>query len=994
MKPGETMRRIRWRAWVEPSETTGPSKRWRPKRDQPAAVVTVVTDRRGRWKFALLWELIGEAVVGEYLTARTQAGMRLARAYVGSHRAATNPGFTERIRVLHPEQFGRKLTNLCYRSGWPLVGLNLPSLLTRLAANAAPARKPKQGPRHVFVLSLPGCGAESRKEACRWRDSFFRPRLIMDPRGPGLSGAFFRWETPRDVRSRRFDGDHPRRGRFVDVAVVAGALAGDDVEAPRWVAALFGVEWPSDRKSGIGRLRAEMTSVVEIYIAERRLLTAVGVAPWRAWSTGSLVVASLDGTGAVPPSAKLDVAPELLAAMTAAMLGGDTSYRLTHEVVPTVLVDRNGDYARCYSALGLQRLITCGRISWEPVDPAWLRQQVSTLEPDLGALGLTFALARFRGENASARVEVRPGSAEFAIRTAPLDFDGPWPCHALDLATAWASCGQVPEVERAWRLVLEGENDDLGPLVLPTGREVDLEREDLALVVLQERLRVESDIGLPNHERERLASCLKLWGNAVCFGLWARHDPDQLSAPVQVSFLDLFGRRRGICTDQPELPARWTFMPGAAAVSACSRFLTARLIARIEMAGGEWVATAVDSVAAVAAPSEKLIDVPGGPVLALSFDVLQRLLADDDRYLGVSAGEPTVWKAEANGFQKPTLAYCAGSNKLLLLRLQRGRLQVVRSCDTALGGHVADPTGRGDRRLHDGRHQWPMKLLEPLAEAAQGFHDRTGWTPLRLPAWAERPVVRRLRVTSAAQLRRLRRIFPETDVRPWDWYLRAEAGEPGDERVVYSLAANVQPRRWLALDWRLRGGGRVEVSTDLLHPPGVLRLRTVEEHLIGWRLGHSVDAEYLALGDQGDWPWPRRGLRSPAGVRSRLSLAELCGRDGPVLDLAEFEPDADLSHVVATYGPVVAQSCAWPGCEETVASGRGTKSRWCPAHRKRSGRDRSTVGVRPLSGCETCGLVLARVNRRFCDDCAAEQRRDRDRAWRAARRACAGEEPP
>jgi hypothetical protein len=81
-------------------------------------------------------------------------------------------------------------------------------------------------------------------------------------------------------------------------------------------------------------------------------------------------------------------------------------------------------------------------------------------------------------------------------------------------------------------------------------------------------------------------------------------------------------------------------------------------------------------------------------------------------------------------------------------------------------------------------------------------------------------------------------------------------------------------------------------------------------------------------------------LRDPIPVYSSPALTELCGRDGPLLDLAEFDPDADLKGAVALYGPVVETMCEWDGCAETVHGGRGTKTRWCATHARRSGGDR------------------------------------------------------
>jgi hypothetical protein len=189
-------------------------------------------------------------------------------------------------------------------------------------------------------------------------------------------------------------------------------------------------------------------------------------------------------------------------------------------------------------------------------------------------------------------------------------------------------------------------------------------------------------------------------------------------------------------------------------------------------------------------------------------------------------------------------------------------------------------------------------------------------------------------------MRRLRRIFPEADLRPWDTYLRAESADPTDDRVAYSLQVNAPPWRWPRIEWRLRTGQQVQVITDLEHPPGVLRLRTVEEYLYDWQRGHSFDELSATTGDQGQWQWPQRGLRDPVPVHSSSALTELCGRDGPLLDLAEFDPDADLKSAVALYGPVVERTCAWEGCPETVSGGIGNRRKWCPTHAQRSGVDR------------------------------------------------------
>lgn len=922
-----TPRAVRWRAHVQPDALPGPAKPWHPRRDERVAVLHVACNQHQRWRYALLREMVGGVVVAEYATAATPYGEKSLRRYARQHRADTGPGFSGRLHVLTPEQFGHRLWNLAYRDRWLLVGAELPWQLSRIAMATAPARRPvKQGRRHELVLTLPGCAALSKKED-RLRQSFYRDRIFIDPRGPGKLGAFVSFGTPRDPRSQRRQGPFLYRGRFADVVVMGGALAGHDLSCPAEAARLVGISWPPPTGAPIERLRGEAAAVTATYVAQRELLGNLGVAPHKAFSTGSLVRAALDATGAVPPAAKLvEISPDRLALAAASLLGGDTSARLVHQLLPCLLVDRSGDFARCFSATGWQRAWTCDAIPVEDVDPAWVEGQVATLEPDLAALGQVFCLVRMRGEHMPARVEVRKG--QFVVHLGPVTFDGPWPCHALDLCTSWASCGLVPEVVSAFRFVFVGEQPGLAPLMLPTGRQVDLYREDVGLAVLKERARVRADSSLPDHERKRVTGLLKLFGNGLTFGLPARVDRHDLAEPVSVRVANFDGTWRETCTDRPEVPARWTFLPMAAAVAACSRFLSARFQARVGALGGSWLCTAVDSVAVVAAPDEAKVDVVGGAVNVLSYSQVSRLLGEDDIYLGCPPGLP-LWKAEGDGLDNPVLGYCAGPNKLVLGRWEGQRFKVTRSCDTALGGHLVDPSGRGDPLLEDGHHRWPSELLGAMVEAGASFDEEKGWPRPRVRVWPGRWAVRRLQVTSGTQLRRLRRIFAGCDVRAWDHYLRAESVEPFDHRAIYALEAEAAPRMWPSLDWRFADGRPA--------PPGSFPAKTVEVHLLNWRrtalssLAQAVATPRWAVA---------RGLLTPAPVVSEQGLVELCGRDAAFLDLLDADPDAHMSDEVAVYGPAFPPACAWPGCGRPVSGGRGRPRLWCPQHARRSGSER------------------------------------------------------
>jgi len=730
-----------------------------------------------------------------------------------------------------------------------------------------------------------------------------------------------------------------RRGRFVDVQVMAGALAGGQVTSLDDACDVLGIAPPTG--DGIDRLRAETTTIAHLYREGARLLAGLGVAPWRAFSTGSLASAALDHAGLIPPLEKLDVPDELLAGMAAAFQGGTTSAKLLRQPVPAALVDRTGDFPRAFSVLGLQWLLLAEQIGVEEVNPEWLTEQVATTEPDLKALGLVFAFVEPDSTSLPVRVEIQPD--DYGTVLAPFSYGGNWPVHALDLVTAWLADQEVPSIIRAWRLVGTGKSAHLS-LQLPTGRTVDLRSEDLGAVLVEERRRVRDDPTLSETERDRLVGCLKLFANSLCFGLLARLDREAFGNPAVVHFTRPDGTSGEHRTHRPEKPARWSFLPAAAAVTACSRFLTARLVARVEARGGAIVATAVDSVMIVAASEESKLDIGGTKYAVLSHSEVAEMLADDDRYLGITTG-PSLWKPEVGSLDLDAFAYSAGINKTILLRPDYARaFRVVRSCDTALGGHLVDPSDDPGVFLPDGHYGWPVPLLEAIVNSI----TPTGWNHLDLPEWAERPVVRRLRIASGSQLRRLRHAFPGVVLKPGDYFFRVEGTGSGDrgQAVAFALDANISDPA--AAAWRFRDGSPVHLIGELDPSAAdevVIRVPSISAYLDRWHGSETHDSLFRMLGKS---PLgPVRGVRRPLPVFSSPELVELCGREGALLELRDIDPDADQRDAIAIYGRAIPRRCAWHGCGETVSGGRGTPSRWCETHQRRSGTDKRRAEQAP-----------------------------------------------
>lgn len=927
---------VRQRAWVSPGKIPAAAKPWKPE-SEPVFVLHATPTAGGGW-VACLREVVAGGVISEFLSGA--GSLDTIREYADRNRAATEPGMTPDIIVLPPEKFGRMIVTLGYRNGWPLVGADLLGTFATIALSAEPGRAPRQDPegktrrrRHEFIITLPGCAAPSRRHpGTRFRTSWWRPQLLIDPRDAG--GAFIQWGTPHHESARRFDGRLFRRGRFVDVRVMASALAGGQVESLAGACDVLGITPPTG--DGIDRLRAETGTITDLFREGSRLLAGLGVAPWKAFSTGSLAGAVLDHANLTPPLAKLDVPEDLLAGMAASFQGGTTSANLLRQPVPATLVDRTGDFPRAFSALGLQRLLLAERIEVEEIDPEWLTEQVATTEPDLQALGLVFAFIKPDSTTLPVRVEV--GSGDYGTVLGPFSYDGNWSVHALDLVTGWLNDQQVPSIIRAWRLVGTSDTPRVRSLRLPTGRTVDLKTEDLGAVLVKDRRRVRDDPTLSETERDRLVGCLKLFANSITFGLLARLDRESFGNLAVVRFTRPDGTTDEHRTRRPERPARWSFLPAAAAVTACSRFLTARLVARVEVRGGATIATAVDSVTILAAREEAKWDIGGTKYVVLSHSDLREMLADDDRYLGITTG-PALWKGEAGSLDHDTYAYCAGINKTMLLRPDdAGAFRVVRSCDTALGGHLVDPSDDPDAFLPDGHHAWPVPLLEALVNSL----TPTGWNALDLPGWAERPVIRRLRIVSGSQLRRLRHAFPGVMLRPGDHFFRVEGNGSGGRGQTVAFALDVNMNDPSASHWRFRDGSPVHLIGEFDPAAAdevVIRVPDIATYLDRWHCSETHDSLFRVLGK---FPLgPVRGVRRPLPVFSSPELVELCGREGALLELNDIDPDADRRDAIAIYGPAIPRKCAWRGCTEIITGGHGTPKRWCPLHREqRSGTAR------------------------------------------------------
>ena len=659
-----------------------------------------------------------------------------------------------------------------------------------------------------------------------------------------------------------------------------------------------------------------------------------------------------------------------LGVSTSATFGGLFQARMVGVAAAMVLVDIASTYPTMFSLLALTAVYACERFEVIERHPAELRAFLT----DPAAVwdrtawagwGMTFAVIRPRGE-------LLPSSSDcgygFAMRVAPLYLNGGSACfHWADLTAAVAR-GADPaslDIVRVFTFRPVGVQPGLRPLRLPTGRTVDLTREDLGAVLIEERAHVK--VQGPGW----LLGLLKAVANALTYGLLARADTSTLADAVTAMAYGPSGELLTAATRQIETPGPHAFLPAAAAVSAAARLILALVGTAITDAGGTVAAVHADSLTVVCTTEspEQAADPHGLPTITAQ--VLHTVL---DRF--GSLGVRFTWDVPPGA-----VGLVVGVNRGVFADPDpcSGGLRILRSSDAGLGGHLADPSDTPGERLADGRWKWAadceVQVLRDSTEQTATSEDRgLRLTTAALPAWTTRPVVRRYSARTWPALQQLREQSGDPGVQPFTRYLRGDGGGP--------VAVGPWPdaRTWADAGWQM--GGQ-PVGLETFGPDG-------ERHAHGTRRGaravvRSIAAHLAAWANPSDpgTDGPRRGLRHPGPVHSAPGLTLVTGKDGGELMAADDDPA--LSHVETrtAYGTATGdelrQRCQAAGLRE-VARRTGlpyeTVRKWATGGQTSAANltkvSHVLADLGAVSGRRTCALPAcsqpARARSSWCSD--------------------------
>lgn len=915
--------RVRVRGHVPPppgaEPPPRPKQRWRPAARQTVLLVHCLTDPADRLVFANARTLIlgpgpgALLTIGEGVFAPTERLERL-RAAASGLRPDVCPGRGGLPLAAAPiEHLGQLVARTSYRSRRVVVGWDLPAQFGALAVCTGAARARRDG--SAGGLSLRLAGTVIRGENGVLEASFDWPGLQVRELGAGFA---YSWTAPKSAVAR-YRGSGP--ARFVDLRVLASALCGHDLDDPGQAAQLFGVAWPKPVGEPLARLRAETRALSLLYgaLAAALVQVAPGLDPAWVFSFGTLATHALREAGVSAPLTRAaQVSERDLGAAAAAFAGGRFECRLPGVVLPLVLADIRSTYPSVFGLLGLGRFYAGEAIVTRELDVA----ELAGLLAEVAAGGRSVWQRRTWRRWGAAFATVVPSgqplpvSAEFPAGgwrsvVAPLDLAGGVTTVAVaDLLAAVVEDPAAAGIEilRVFEFGSQGVAPGLRPLRLPSGRVVDLAgRTDLGTALTRDRAALRAEVAADTAPAWR-EMCAKAVANALSFGLLARHDRRELARPVVARAIGPHGEPLAVRTRHPELPGPHCFLPAAAAVCAGARLLLALAARELRSAGSAPVALHADSLAVPCSPTGGTAAIPGAPdgtLRILSRPELDALLA---RFgpLGVR------WSIEVGADpDRPSYGLAVGVNRLIFAQPDSGSQtgwEVLRSSDTGLGGALADPSDHPGQRTADGHWRWPARLQELVfATAARGRGDLE--RPLSalldlqaLPAWAERPALRRYRISTPEELAAVRSATGRRDVGGCVHYLRAATGGSSGSPVL--LGAFPDPACWPGAQWwaagRPVGLAALDPTAGLRRLAGegtrLVRVHTVAEDFRTW-LRH----------DDPTSDGPRRGLRQVRPVRSGAGLILVTGRDSAELAAADADWQIDRRDSARLYYGVASQ---------------------------------------------------------------------------------------
>ena len=256
----------------------------------------------GSLRLGCALESVGDWAFAEYLVVPGADVPDDLVEHCATHRANVLHGCRDELTVLplgltrrhgKTSGFGYELRQRGYRTGWAIVGCDLPRQLIALADDWSESRK-TPGSWSMVLVGLgewiDGGGVR------RYRKFADAPRINLAVLGEHV---LISWGSTRKNDHLDANGNERRpankSGPFVDVLSAGSALAGGPARDLRHLRRLFGIEIAASTANPVDQLRAETLAVAEIYRRQLKMTREMdlGIDLSNLVSTGGIATALL-----------------------------------------------------------------------------------------------------------------------------------------------------------------------------------------------------------------------------------------------------------------------------------------------------------------------------------------------------------------------------------------------------------------------------------------------------------------------------------------------------------------------------------------------------------------------------------------------------------------------------------------------------------------------------------------------------------------------------
>jgi hypothetical protein len=773
----------------------------------------------------------------------TAANLRVLKKYVRAENRKRCRLLRAKLNFYTRSSFVENVMYTAIQAHAAIVAFNLPFDLSRLAVEYRVARKAGGRGWSFILFRYKDKNGESLPNT-------FRPRVQLRPKD---SKAAF-------IRLAGGDANQPFwEGRFLDLKTLVWALrnqshslesACDEFNVPGKLDHV-----PSGRvtRKEIDYCRQDVRATVGLLnavLAEFRSYPLGDLQPERAFSAASIAKAFLSTMGLVSPRHKFGLDDRTYGFCMQGYYGGRAEIRIRHSPVPVVYTDFTSQYPTVNTLLGLWRLLTAKKVHVRIVTREVKRFLKSVtvdrlmdrkIWPKLGF----FALIQPAGDILPVRAVYGHGrtDGETNIGLNPLTSQKPLWFAGPDIVASFLLTGKLPRILKAIRFEAVGVQKEMNSVQL--GKDtIDPYRDDFFRKVIEERK--------GKSKSDPLYYFLKILANAGCYGIYAevnRHQTGKNDPKCIAIFSGEEKRAQRTCVF--ERPGPWYFPPVSALITSGGRLLLAILERMVRDAGGTYLMCDTDSMAIVASENGGLVPCKGGPhrmpdgreaVKALTWKQVRSIV---DRFSALNPYDRNVVPGsilniveeinfDANGNQRTIWGYAISAKRYALFIWSGNKVEIIKASEHGLGLYYRPKEGRD---LGCDVPLWIKEGWQHLLQKEFGL-------PSSKPDWFEKPVMRRIAISTPNVMKALRRLNRD-QARPYNFALSPVLVNLSGQEITLLGPFEKDSSRWGKMPYINIHDG----TTHTITPPTMLALPQTFEMVFAQYHRHP---EFKSLGPDGE----------------------------------------------------------------------------------------------------------------------------------------------